>query len=89
MTKQLQDAYIVAATRTPVGKAPRGALKSTRPDSMLAFVLQSALAQVPQIEPGAGRGRDRRLRDARGRAGDERRADRPAAGGPAEQRGRE
>ena len=51
MTKQLQDAYIVAATRTPVGKAPRGALKSTRPDSMLAFVLQSALAQVPQIEP--------------------------------------
>ena len=51
MTKQLQDAYIVAATRTPVGKAPRGALKSTRPDSMLAFVLQSVLAQVPQIEP--------------------------------------
>jgi acetyl-CoA acyltransferase len=51
MTKQLQDAYIVAATRTPVGKAPRGALKSTRPDSMLAFALQSALAQVPQIEP--------------------------------------
>jgi acetyl-CoA acyltransferase len=50
MTKQLQDAYIVAATRTPVGKAPRGALKSTRPDSMLAFVLQSALAQVPQID---------------------------------------
>src|SRR4029453_17611306 len=51
MTKQLQDAYIVAATRTPVGKAPRGALKSTRPDSMLAFALQSALAQFPQIEP--------------------------------------
>jgi acetyl-CoA acyltransferase len=50
MTKQLQDAYIVAATRTPVGKAPRGALKSTRPDSMLAFVLQSVLAQVPQID---------------------------------------
>ncbi|MEO8673942.1 MAG: acetyl-CoA C-acyltransferase [Casimicrobiaceae bacterium] len=52
MAKQLQDAYIVAATRTPVGKAPRGALKSTRPDSMLAFVLQSALAQVPQIDAG-------------------------------------
>src|SRR5512132_3390412 len=51
MAKQLQDAYIVAATRTAVGKAPRGTLKSTRPDSMLAFVLQSALAQVPQIEP--------------------------------------
>ena len=50
MARQLQDAYIIAATRTPVGKAPRGALKSTRPDSMLAFVLQRALAQVPQID---------------------------------------
>jgi acetyl-CoA acyltransferase len=52
MTRQLQDAYIVAATRTPVGKAPRGAFRHTRPDSMLAHVLQSVLAQVPQIEPG-------------------------------------
>ncbi len=50
MNKQLQDAYIVAATRTPVGKAPRGALRSTRPDSMLAHVLQSVLMQVPQID---------------------------------------
>src|SRR5438094_681061 len=52
MTRQLQDAYIVAATRTPVGKAPRGAFRHTRPDSMLAHVLKSVLAQVPQIEPG-------------------------------------
>jgi acetyl-CoA acyltransferase len=51
MARQLQDAYVVAATRTPVGKAPRGALKSTRPDSLLAFALQSVLAQVPQIDP--------------------------------------
>jgi len=51
MTKPLQDAYIVAATRTPVGKAPRGALKSTRPDSMLAHVLKAVLAQVPAIDP--------------------------------------
>ncbi|CAG1011131.1 acetyl-CoA acyltransferase [Burkholderiales bacterium] len=50
MSKQLQDAYIVAATRTPVGKAPRGVFKNTRPDSMLAFVLKSVLAQVPQID---------------------------------------
>ncbi len=50
MTKQIQDAYIVAATRTPVGKAPRGALKSTRPDALLAHVLQSVLLQAPQIE---------------------------------------
>ena len=52
MTRQLQDAYVVAATRTPVGKAPRGAFRHTRPDSMLAHVLKSVLAQVPQIEPG-------------------------------------
>ena len=52
MTRQLQDAYIVAATRTPVGKAPRGAFRHTRPDSLLAHVLRSVLAQVPQIEPG-------------------------------------
>jgi len=51
MTKQMQDAYIVAATRTPVGKAPRGAFKHTRPDSLLAHVLKSVLAQVPAIEP--------------------------------------
>src|SRR5262250_390469 len=51
MTRQLEDAYIVAATRTPVGKAPRGALRSTRPDSMLAHVLKSVLAQVPALDP--------------------------------------
>jgi acetyl-CoA acyltransferase len=51
MTKQMQDAYIVAATRTAVGKAPRGAFKSTRPDTLLAYVLQSVLAQVPAIDP--------------------------------------
>jgi acetyl-CoA acyltransferase len=51
MTKQMQDAYIVAATRTAVGKAPRGAFKSTRPDTLLAHVLQSVLAQVPAIDP--------------------------------------
>src|ERR1700674_3589973 len=51
MSKQLQDAYIVAATRTPVSKAPRGAFKHTRPDSLLAHVLKSVLAQVREIEP--------------------------------------
>ncbi len=52
MSKQMQDAYIVASTRTPVGKAPRGAFRHTRPDSMLAHVLRSVLAQVPQLDPG-------------------------------------
>ncbi len=35
MSKQLQDAYIVAATRTPIGKAPRGMFNNTRPDDLL------------------------------------------------------
>ncbi len=50
MTAQIQDAYIVAATRTPVGKA-RGALRVVRPDDMLAHVLKAALAQVPELDP--------------------------------------
>ena len=51
MTKQLQDAYIVAATRTPIGKSGRGMFKNTRPDDLLVRVLQSALAQVPNLDP--------------------------------------
>jgi acetyl-CoA acyltransferase len=51
MTKQVQDAYIVAATRTPVGKAPKGSFKNTRPDDLLVHVLKSALAQVPSLDP--------------------------------------
>ena len=41
MSKQLQDAYIVAATRTPIGKAPRGMFNKTRPDDLLVLVLSS------------------------------------------------
>ncbi len=51
MSKQLQDAYIVSATRSPIGKAPRGMFKNTRPDDLLVRVLQSALAQVPGLDP--------------------------------------
>jgi acetyl-CoA acyltransferase len=51
MQKQVQDAYIVAATRTPVGKAPRGVFRNVRPDDMLAHVLKSALAQAPGLDP--------------------------------------
>ncbi len=50
MNKQIQDAYIVAATRTPVGKAPRGVFRNTRPDEMLAHVLKSVVAQAPGID---------------------------------------
>jgi acetyl-CoA acyltransferase len=53
MSKQTQDAYIVAATRTPVGKAPRGMFRNTRPDDMLAYVLKSALGQCPGLDTAA------------------------------------
>ena len=51
MSKQVQDAYIVAATRTPVGKAPRGVFRNTRPDDMLAHVIRAVLEQAPGIDP--------------------------------------
>ena len=53
MSKQLQDAYIVAATRTPIGRSHRGFFRNTRPDDLLAAVLRSALAQVPGLDPAA------------------------------------
>ena len=53
MSKQVQEAYIVAATRTPVGKAPRGMFRNTRPDDLLKHVLKSVLAQAPSLDPAA------------------------------------
>jgi acetyl-CoA acyltransferase len=53
MAKQVQDAYIVSATRTPVGKAPRGMFRNTRPDDLLAHALKSALAQAPGLDPAS------------------------------------
>jgi acetyl-CoA acyltransferase len=53
MSRILQDAYIVAATRSPVGKAPKGALRTTRPDDLLAYVIRAATAQVPNLDPAA------------------------------------
>jgi len=50
MTRQIQDAYIVAAQRTPVGKAPRGVFRNTRPDDLLAFAIDATLSKVPQID---------------------------------------
>jgi acetyl-CoA acyltransferase len=51
MSNQIQDAYILAATRTAVGKAPRGAYRTTRPDTLLAHVLRRVLGQVPGLDP--------------------------------------
>ena len=53
MSKQLQDAYIVAATRTPIGKSHRGFFRNTRPDDLLAHALRAALAAAPGLDPAA------------------------------------
>jgi acetyl-CoA acyltransferase len=50
---QLQDAYIVAATRTPIGKSGRGVFRNTRPDDLLVAAVRHALAQVPSLDPKA------------------------------------
>ncbi|MCZ4316381.1 acetyl-CoA C-acyltransferase [Comamonadaceae bacterium G21597-S1] len=51
--KQIQDAYIVAATRTPIGRSHRGSFRNTRPDDLLVKAIQGALAQVPTLDPQA------------------------------------
>src|SRR5829696_2969747 len=48
----MQDAVIVSAVRTAVGKAPAGTLRTTRPDEMGAVVLREALARAPGLDPG-------------------------------------
>jgi len=46
----MRDAVIVSAVRTAVGKAPRGALRSTRPDDLGAVAVRGALERVPQLD---------------------------------------
>jgi acetyl-CoA acyltransferase len=47
----MREAVIVAIARTPVGKAPRGTLRNTRPDDMAAVVIQEVLGRVPGLDP--------------------------------------
>ena len=47
----MQDAVIVSATRTAVGRAPNGALKTVRPDEMAAAVISEVLRRAPGAEP--------------------------------------
>ena len=49
----MQEAYIVAASRTPIGKSGRGYFKNTRSDDLLIAALRSALGQVPTLDPTA------------------------------------
>jgi acetyl-CoA acyltransferase len=51
--KQVQDAYIVAATRTPIGRSGRGFFRNTRPDDLLVAAIKSAMTQVPTLDPKA------------------------------------
>ena len=53
MSRQVQQAYIVAATRTPIGRSHRGFFRNTRPDELLVHALKAALAQAPTLDPKA------------------------------------
>jgi acetyl-CoA acyltransferase len=46
MSKVISDAFVVSAVRTPVGKAPRGFFRKTRPDDLLAHVLRGAVEPI-------------------------------------------
>lgn len=50
MTRKVQEAYIISALRTPVGKA-KGAFAYTRPDDLLSSVLQELMQSNPQVSP--------------------------------------
>ena len=47
----MEEAVIVTAVRTPIGKAHTGALKDARPDDLAALVIKEALARTPGLEP--------------------------------------
>ncbi len=47
----MKEAVIVSAVRTPVGKAPKGTLRNTRPDDLGAIAVKAALECVPMVYP--------------------------------------
>ena len=47
----MREVVIVSSLRTPVGRAFRGTLRSTRPDELAAIAIKSALERVPQLDP--------------------------------------
>ena len=49
----MQDAVIVSAMRTAVGKAPKGTLSVMRPDELGAAAIKAALDRVPGLDPAA------------------------------------
>jgi len=49
----MPDSVLVAAVRTPVGRAPKGALSTTRPDDLASIAINAALAKVPALDKAA------------------------------------
>src|SRR5437660_6287174 len=49
----MEDAVIVSAVRTAVGKAPNGTLRGTRPDELAAAAIKEALRRAPGLDPAA------------------------------------
>ena len=48
----MTDAVIVAAARTPIGKAPNGMFRTTRPDDLASAVIAEVLRRTPGLDPG-------------------------------------
>jgi len=48
----MPEAVIVAASRTPIGRAKKGTLAGARPDDLAAFAVKDVLSQVPEVDPG-------------------------------------
>src|SRR5579863_6504573 len=47
----MREVIIASSVRTPVGRAYKGALRSTRPDELAAVAIKGALERVPQLDP--------------------------------------
>src|SRR5499427_7454614 len=47
----MREVVLVSSVRTPVGRAFKGTLRSTRPDELAAVAIKGALARVPQLDP--------------------------------------
>jgi acetyl-CoA acyltransferase len=47
----MKEAFLIAAARTPIGKAPNGKIRTVRPDDLAAIAIKGALARVPQLAP--------------------------------------
>src|ERR1700722_3143954 len=49
----MKEIILASAVRTAIGKAPRGTLRTTRPDDLAAYAINGALARVPQLDRAA------------------------------------